>query len=432
MKTGDIITIKRKRYQNLGMIGEGTYGKVYNVSCLEDGKRYALKEIENDQSGLRCLMEADIMSRIDHPIINRAIVVDASRTYLFIIEDIANGDLDGLLKQQAMNASELMYLAYCLLHAVGTLHRYDIVHGDLKPQNVLLFEDSIKITDFNLSRKIFQEQTITGICCSPSYRPPEVFLNQPWNRKVDIWSLGCLLYEMRYRRQLFPDQERGTLFETRFLACIEEWTERHHGVRRSYTDGSVGFVKGGDFEFNDPFDNMVKSMLRFNPYERPSIEQFLIHPYFSLLNKPIFNYTIREKNRFCEYDPEVIRRLFSRTFDRATLFLAATIYKRTACITKDTDLLVQTCLYIACKVQNCCVDPNQWSSVKLLHKMEKDILDYLGFMILTDNPYTRCYGVRNNAPSTECPSSRGCSCKMRQGNFVPFELDMSAILTASE
>lgn len=430
MKPGDIITIKEKRYQNIALVGEGTYGRVFRVSCLEDGKCYALKKIENDQSGLRCLMEADIMSRIDHPIINRAIDIDASRTHLFIVEDMANGDLDGLLKTQAMEPAELMYWSYCILDAIGTFHRHDLVHADLKPQNILLFEDSMKITDFNLSRKIFSEQTITGICCSPSFRPPEIFLHQSWNRKVDIWSLGCLFYEMRYRKQLFPDQEPGKLFETRFLTCIEEWVERHHGLRRSYTDGSVNFVKGGDFKYNDHFDNMIKSMLRYNPYERPSVEQLLIHPYFAPLNKPTFNYTILERNRFCVYDPEVVRRLFSRTFDRATLFLAVTIYKRTASITKDTDLLVQTCLYIACKVQNCCVDPNQWTSVKLLHKMEKDILAHLNFIILTDNPFTRCHGVRNNIPSTNCSSTRGCNCKMRQGGFNPFELDMKAVLNA--
>lgn len=431
MKHGDIITIKNKRYQNIASIGSGTYGEVFKVLCLEDGREYALKKIENDQSGLRCLMEADIMSRIDHPIINRAIVIDASRTDLFIIEEIANGDLDKLLKQQPLEPSELMYWTYCLLDAVGTLHRYDIVHGDIKSQNVLLFEDSMKITDFNLSRKIFPEQTITGICCSPSSRAPEIYLCKSWNRKVDLWSLACLFFEMRYGKQLFPDQESGKLFETRFLACIEEWTERYYGIKRSYTDGSITFAKGNDFVFNDLFDNMVKSMLRFNPYDRPTIEQLLIHPYFAPLNKPTFNYTILERNKFCEYDPQVIRRLFSRTFDRATLFLAATLYKRTACITKDTDLLIQTCLYIACKVQNCYVDTNQWTSIKLLHQMEKDILAYIGFVILTDNPYTRCYGIRNNIPSINCPHPRACNCRMRQGTFNSFELDVNTVLNST-
>lgn len=81
--------------------------------------------------------------------------------------------------------------------AIDYLHQKGIVHRDIKPENVLLDENfNVKLCDFGLSCQIDSNELRTSVCGTEEYMSPEVFLRKGYSKKVDIWCMGILFYEM--------------------------------------------------------------------------------------------------------------------------------------------------------------------------------------------------------------------------------------------
>lgn len=99
-------------------------------------------------------------------------------------------------------------MALQILNALHFLHRNELIHADLKPENILLKEPNksgIKIIDFGSS--CFEKETIYTYIQSRYYRGPEVILGLPYNRKIDIWSFGCIIAELHLGYPLFGGDE---------------------------------------------------------------------------------------------------------------------------------------------------------------------------------------------------------------------------------
>lgn len=92
-------------------------------------------------------------------------------------------------------------MVYNLLLSINFIHKAGVIHRDLKPSNILVTSQcTIKLADFGLSRTIDHEvnsRKMSPVCYTRYYRPPEVILqHKSYDRKADIWSLGCLIYEI--------------------------------------------------------------------------------------------------------------------------------------------------------------------------------------------------------------------------------------------
>lgn len=119
-----------------------------------------------------------------------------------------NGDLDHKIsefkkKKQFMNEGEIWNIFVQLVSGLSFLHKAGIVHRDIKCANVFINSDgSVKLGDLNVSKYAKCEllRTQTG---TPYYASPEVWENKPYDSKCDIWSLGCVLYEMTALRPPF-------------------------------------------------------------------------------------------------------------------------------------------------------------------------------------------------------------------------------------
>ena len=258
-------------------------------------------------------METSIMSIIHHPYLQKAISVHASPKMLYIISELAISDLSRHLRIRGNLPSPtlLQKWTFYLLQAVACLHRKDIIHGDIKASNILLFDNEIiRLTDFTLSVykgggavipfesaksplegcRIVYTHTI----CTSTHRPLEVWLNREWDTPVDIWSLGCTLYEIAYGRPLFPFQGRptenlkeGPLLRERMVNCLLDWAERGPGgcqestVSRSDHEYTPFYL---DDRYRSPeyadFNALILSMLKLDPSLRPTASDLLSHSYF--------------------------------------------------------------------------------------------------------------------------------------------------------
>lgn len=122
--------------------------------------------------------------------------------YIFVVTDFAAIDLHQFLKRRPvpkLTEDHVQLLTGNLISALYYLHSHRILHRDLKPQNILLNEAGMdaKLCDFGLARNMTREtHLLTSIKGTPLYMAPEVMCEQPYDQSADLWSLGCILYEM--------------------------------------------------------------------------------------------------------------------------------------------------------------------------------------------------------------------------------------------
>jgi serum/glucocorticoid-regulated kinase 2 len=187
------------------VLGTGAFGKVSLVYNEELKRYFAMKSLKKDyikkyQQTKHTKEERKIMEKIDYPFISKLYYAFQTKKCLYMItEFMAGGEMFHHLHECGHFDEDRarFYIAELVL-AIGHLHANNILYRDLKPENILLDEiGHIKLTDFGLSKimnNIEKDKTYT-ICGTPIYVAPEVLTGQGYNKLVDWWSLGVLLYE---------------------------------------------------------------------------------------------------------------------------------------------------------------------------------------------------------------------------------------------
>ncbi|XP_049866627.1 serine/threonine-protein kinase fused [Pectinophora gossypiella] len=190
-------------YVVLSFIGEGSFGRVFKAKHKETDAVVALKVIRKkgrsskDLKNLR--QECDIQRQLDHPNIIRMIDSFDTDTELVVVTEYAEKELHSILaKEGCLNEEQVRKITWDLVSALYYLHSHRVLHRDLKPQNVLL--DSLgraKLCDFGLARIMTNATHIlTSIKGTPLYMAPELIDEKPYDHQADLWSLGCIVYEL--------------------------------------------------------------------------------------------------------------------------------------------------------------------------------------------------------------------------------------------
>lgn len=205
-------------------LGEGACGVVRLVYNRKTCEPFAMKHIKKNQlitkqtEPKRINNEAVIMKSLQHPCVVRMHdIVDNTDSVFIMLELMQGGDLlTRIIKKQRLSEriSKLFFLQMC--HAVKYLHDKNITHRDLKPDNVLLHstdeETLLKVSDFGLSKAVNNDSVMRTLCGTPLYVAPEVLMTGgrgSYTCKVDIWSLGVVLFTMLSGTLPFSD-EYGT------------------------------------------------------------------------------------------------------------------------------------------------------------------------------------------------------------------------------
>ena len=189
----------------LKLLGRGSFGQVILARLKINNKLYAMKILDKTQLKLKhqevhTKTERDLMVKINCPFLVNIKSAFQDEKYLFIVSDfMQGGDMYYHMHEARKFDFELtqFYISEIVL-ALDYLHKNNMVYRDLKPENILLdSKGHIKITDFGLSKILnsSKDKAFT-ICGTPQYLAPEVFINQGYDKNVDWWSLGCLIYEM--------------------------------------------------------------------------------------------------------------------------------------------------------------------------------------------------------------------------------------------
>ncbi|KAM0671203.1 cyclin-dependent protein kinase [Ordospora colligata] len=194
------------------LIGSGTYGDVYEAFNAETRERVALKRIRlNEREGMpgTALREISILKRLDHTNIIRLITIIHTDTLLTMVFPYIEYELKNyiLIHQNA----DRMNLIAQLACGIDYLHKMNVIHRDIKPQNILVTHDGVlKIADFGLSRNMeVRVPPYSSEVVTLWYRSPELLVgNTSYRFYIDIWSLGCVVYEIMTMEPLFPGESK--------------------------------------------------------------------------------------------------------------------------------------------------------------------------------------------------------------------------------
>ena len=208
------------RWTRVKVLGKGSFGEAVlfrraDSDHLAVCKRVALAQMK-PQERKDAVNEVNMLAKLRHPNIVAYLGSFEKDDTLHILMEYANaGDVDGLIKAQKAKGKPLPEetvgtLFVQLAHAIKYLHERRILHRDLKAQNVFLSRRKnggplvVKLGDFGIATVLRNSLALAKTQCgTPYYFSPELCLNKPYNNKTDIWSLGCILYEMSTLKHAF-------------------------------------------------------------------------------------------------------------------------------------------------------------------------------------------------------------------------------------
>ena len=247
------------------LLGKGAFGIVILVHRLIDGQTYAMKQVRisqlTDKEKQNSLNEIRILASLSHKNIigyKDAFFDENSKTLNIVMEYADNGDMSQKIKYNLKHGlifRENIIWNYLIqiLEGLHYLHENNIIHRDLKSANIFLMKDgTVKIGDLNVSKiaKIGMAYTQTG---TPYYASPEIWLDRPYDFKSDVWSLGCILYELCQLKPPF----RGTSLKN---LC--------YNIQRGIYEPIMSF-------YSDELKKLIYLMLRTDPNLRPNTGQIL-------------------------------------------------------------------------------------------------------------------------------------------------------------
>ena len=255
-----------EEYEFIENIGQGMYGRVYKAKNKKENKYYAIKRLNfkdiNEKEKKQINNEVSCIKKLKHPnIISYKDSFNDEDNYFNIVTTFCEGGdiYNKIQKQNGEYFSEEQILNWTVQILLGLdyIHKNDIIHRDIKPQNIFIKNRHIIcIGDFGIAKIInqIQTQTMTSIIGTPLYMSPESF-NEPNSKyfESDIWSTGCCLYEICNLKHAFGADRWELVFN-------KVRTGKHQPVNKKYSN-----------ELRD----IIDSMLNVKPINRPTIPKLL-------------------------------------------------------------------------------------------------------------------------------------------------------------
>ena len=216
---------KFEDFEILQPLGSGSFGSVIKVCSLINQRIYAMKilNLEDDEKlklevkKIYYQSEIELLKKLDHPNIVKYYKSFTENNKIYIImEYFDNGDLSDYIKalennndKKELNSGEIWNFFYQCMSGLYYLHLTGIVHRDIKPNNIFMTKNKIiKIGDFGVSAKFKNKDFLKRVktlgrtyAGTPDFMAPEILKNDPYDEKIDIFSMGCVFYEICFLKK---------------------------------------------------------------------------------------------------------------------------------------------------------------------------------------------------------------------------------------
>jgi serine/threonine-protein kinase len=192
------------RYEILEIIGSGAHGRVARAHDPMISRLVAIKlfpkELASGEARQRFLQEARVVGQLSHPSIiplHDMGIDEATQTPYLVMEFLEGQPLDRILEKGSIPFPKACAWAAEVACALGAAHRKGVIHGDVKPANMLITDDGrVKLMDFGMARLASHDSKATPLVGTPAYWCPEQIMGKPQDARSDLFSLGVVLYEM--------------------------------------------------------------------------------------------------------------------------------------------------------------------------------------------------------------------------------------------
>ncbi|KAM4723197.1 serine/threonine-protein kinase 33 [Rhinophrynus dorsalis] len=194
-------------------LGQGSFGVVIEATHKESGRKWAMKKVNREKAGSSAVKllerEVSILKRVNHEhIIHLEEVFETPKRMYLVMELCEGGELGEIVhRRKRLSESETRHVIHSLASAIAYLHKNDIVHRDLKLENILVKSNdssdseemtlNIKVTDFGLAVQkggVGSENMLQSTCGTPIYMAPEIINAHDYSQQCDIWSVGVITY----------------------------------------------------------------------------------------------------------------------------------------------------------------------------------------------------------------------------------------------
>ncbi|GAA99403.1 uncharacterized protein L969DRAFT_399840 [Mixia osmundae IAM 14324] len=244
------------------VIGEGTYGKVRLAIHRLTSVKCAIKQIPRSFAPPMLTREIHHHRRLHHPHVLKLYEIVATESSIWLVTELCEGGelFDYLVERGRLSNSETRRLFGQLALGVGYLHMQNVVHRDLKLENILLDgKCNIKIADFGFGREFEQRKLMDTYCGTTGYAAPEMIAGKKYTGpEVDVWSMGVILYSLLCGSLPFDDDEEAVvkLLISKGQYDLPDW-------------------------LNDDARGLIQGILKVEPRDRLTITQILSHPWFT-------------------------------------------------------------------------------------------------------------------------------------------------------
>ena len=254
-------------YYKIGRnIGHGAFGKVNIALHLLSGHIVAIKSFNKNKKSFpinRIYYEIKLLKKLrNHKnIIKYFEHFETEKYFCIVMENIPGGNLlSAINKMSKFSESMARNIFKQLIHTLKYLHNLNIVHRDIKPDNILLeLDDTIKLCDFGVSKQVRKGQLLTDSCGTPAFIAPEILKNAPYNPYgTDIWSSGVVLYIIV-----------SGFFPFRGVNEIE--------LRKSILSGNYPKL----VDISDNLKDLLSKLLEVNPDKRITLDEIMKHPWMN-------------------------------------------------------------------------------------------------------------------------------------------------------
>jgi len=314
--------IRSIRYRTERVVGNGSFGVVYQARCMDTGETVAIKKVLQDKRFKN--RELQIIRKLQHPNIvqlkhcfysiggpplgttgtggrGSAPASSPDDVYLNLVLEFVPDTVYKINKHYT-RADERMptFLArlyvYQMLRALAHIHSLGICHRDIKPQNLLVdvHTHALKLCDFGSAKVLRPEEANISYICSRYYRAPElIFGATNYTTAIDVWSVGCVFAELLLGAPLFPG-ESGVDQLVEIIKILGTPTrEEIHAMNPNYTEFKFPFIKASPwtkvFASKRPPQeavDLISSLLVYDPAKRITAAEAMAHRFFDELRRP--------------------------------------------------------------------------------------------------------------------------------------------------